>query len=60
VSFLYSTSPGITYRVLYKNDLNAPSWTPLGADSVAAGYACFRIDTNAISRQRFYQVMQVN
>jgi hypothetical protein len=60
VSFLYSTSPGITYRVLYKNDLNAPSWTPLGADSVAAGYARFRIDTNAISRQRFYQVMQVN
>ena len=43
-----------------KDDINAPSWTPLGTDSVAAGYALSRTDTNALSQQRFYRVMQVN
>jgi hypothetical protein len=60
VSFLWSTYPGQTYGVLYKNDLKVPSWTPLGIDSVAAGYARFYRDTNSPSQQRFYRVMQVN
>jgi hypothetical protein len=60
VSFIWSTYPGKTYRVLYKDALNATSWTSLGSDSVAAGYARFRTDTNAPSHQRFYRVLQVN
>ena len=59
-SFVWSTYPGKTYRVLYKNDFKATSWTTQGADSVAAGYARFHSDTNAPSQQRFYRVMQVN
>ena len=60
VSFIWSTYPGKTYRILYKDDLKAPSWTPLGSDAVTAGYARFRTDTNALSQQRFYRVLQVN
>ena len=60
VSFIWSTYPGKTYRVQYKDDLNATPWTALGFDSIAAGYARFSTDTNAPSRQRFYRVLQVN
>ena len=60
VSFVWSTYPGKTYRVLYKDALNATSWTALGSDSVAAGYARFSTDTNAPSHQRFFRVLQVN
>ena len=60
MSCAWSTYPGKTYRVLYKADIMAPSWTPLGTDSVAAGYTLSRSDTNAPNQQRFYKVMQVN
>lgn len=56
----WSSYPGKTYRVLYKDDLNAPAWTPLGADAVAADYLLSGSDTNAVSGQRFYRVVQVN
>jgi hypothetical protein len=58
--FAWNTYPGKSYRVLYKDDLSAPSWTPLGTDTVAAGNALSHTDTQAPSRQRFYRVMQVN
>jgi hypothetical protein len=60
MSLTWSTYPGKTYRVLYKDDLNAPSWTPVGSDSVAAAYLLSGSDTNLVGQQRFYRVMQVN
>jgi hypothetical protein len=60
VNLSWSTYPGKTYRVLYKDDLNATSWTPLGSDSVAPDYSLSGRDTNASSQQRFYRVVQVN
>ena len=60
VTFTWSTYPGKTYRVLYRDNLNAPSWTPLGSDSVAPGYSLSASDTNAATPQRFYRVVQVN
>ena len=56
----WSTYPGKTYRVLYKDDLNAPVWTPLGADAIAADYLLSGSDTNAASGQRFYRVRQAD
>ena len=56
----WSTYPGKTYRVQFKDDLNTYPWTTLGSDSVAAGYALSLNDTNPSSRQRFYRVVQVN
>jgi hypothetical protein len=58
--FAWTTYPGKSYRVLYKDELSAPSWTPLGTDTVAAGNALSHTDTQAPSHQRCYRVMQVN
>ncbi len=60
LNLTWSTYPGKTYRLLYKDDLNAPAWTPLGPDSLATGTSLSGSDTNASSQQRFYRVMQVN
>jgi hypothetical protein len=60
MTLTWSTYPGKTYRILYKDDLNAPSWTPAGSDSVAASYLLSGTDTNLLGQQRFYRVMQVN
>ena len=60
VNLVWSTYPGKTYRALYKDDLNAPSWTPLGSDFVAPGYSLSSSDPSPSARQRFYRVIQVN
>jgi hypothetical protein len=56
----WSSYPGKTYRVEYKNDLNAAAWTTLGPDAVAAGYSLSAFDTNPSPQQRFYRVAQLN
>ncbi len=60
MNLTWSTYPGKIYRIVYKADLNAPSWEPAGPDSVAAGYLLSGSDTNLLAQQRFYRVMQVN
>ena len=55
-----TTYPGRTYRVQYKDDLSASSWTILGSDTVATGYSLSVTDSSPSSRQRFYRVVQVN
>jgi hypothetical protein len=60
MNLTWSTYPGKTYRIVYKQDLTAPDWTPVGLDTVAAGYQLFSSDTNLVGQQRFYRVMQVN
>ena len=56
VQVTWTTYPGKTYRVQYKDDLKASSWTPLGSDSVAAGYVLSVTDSSPSSRQRFYRL----
>jgi hypothetical protein len=58
-TFTINTLPGRTYRVLYKDDLGASAWTPLGADFVAANATASFTD-HGPAPQRFYQVQEVN
>jgi Lamin Tail Domain/Carbohydrate binding domain/CotH kinase protein len=60
ISFTVGTTPGKTYRVLYKNDLNDAMWTPLGADIVATGATLNITDSIGPQPQRFYQVVQLD
>jgi hypothetical protein len=56
----WSTYPGKTYRVQFKDDLNTYPWTTLGSDSVAVGSSLSASDADPSSRQRFYRIQQVN
>lgn len=58
-TFTIDTIPGRTYRVLYKNDINAPASTQLCPDFVAANSTASLSD-NVVVPHRFYQVVQVN
>jgi hypothetical protein len=60
VSITFGTIPGKTYRVEYKNDLNAPQWTPLGPDTLANSSTMTVADTMGSPGQRFYRVVQVD
>jgi hypothetical protein len=51
--------PGRTYRVEFKDHLNAPTWTTLGADLTATGSQILVTGTLASAAQRFYRVMLV-
>ena len=51
--------PERTYRILYKDDLNAPAWTPLDRDFVAAN-ATGSITDVVPGAQRFYQVQKLD
>jgi hypothetical protein len=51
---------GKTYRVEYKDDLNAANWTQLGTDQVAAATPLVITDNMAGSPQRFYHVTQLD
>jgi CotH protein/lamin tail-like protein/concanavalin A-like lectin/glucanase superfamily protein/Big-like domain-containing protein len=56
VTFVVSTIPGRTYRALYKPDLAAADWSPLGADQTATGSTLSFQDT-ITGGQRFYTVI---
>ena len=58
-SFSIETIPGHTYRVSYKDDLDAPTWTLLGPDFVAAN-ATASLTDNMSTPRRFYRVQQLN
>jgi regulation of enolase protein 1 (concanavalin A-like superfamily) len=57
VSFSFGTTPGQTYRVDYKNDLNEADWTPLGSSQVALGSSISVTDNISASPQRFYRAV---
>ncbi len=52
----WSAVPGRTYRVEYKDDLNAPDWTALGTTITAVGPLMTITDDLAGRTQRFYRV----
>jgi hypothetical protein len=58
-TFTIETIPGRTYRVFYKDEIDAPLWTQLGLDFVAAS-ATASLSDAVISPRRFYRVQQVN
>jgi hypothetical protein len=55
VSLSFATSPGHTYRVAFKDDLNAPVWQPLGENRFATTTSLTVTDPGGGS-QRFYRV----
>src|SRR5205085_1330073 len=57
-TFTIATSLGHTYRVEYKDELSAVSWTQFDRDFVAAGPYCSLSDF-VISPHRFYRIYLV-
>lgn len=58
VTLLWSSRAGSSYRVQFKDDLNAPDWTNLGAPVGATGATTSLTDGSATG-QRFYRVQLV-
>src|SRR5439155_17346939 len=52
VTLTWSAIPGRTYRVLYKDNLEAPAWTALPGDIPATDITASRSD--ALTTRRFY------
>jgi hypothetical protein len=53
----WSTVPGRTYRLEYKDDLTQPAWQPVGQTQATSASASL-VDLSAVGRvQRFYRVM---
>jgi hypothetical protein len=59
VSFSFSTIPGRTYGVEYKDDLATPDWLQLGTLQFATGSSFSVSDELPDSAQRFYRVVLV-
>ncbi|HEY5911965.1 MAG TPA: lamin tail domain-containing protein [Verrucomicrobiae bacterium] len=59
VAVIFNTTPGLTYRVEYKNGLNARNWTQLAPAQVATGASLSVPDTIVPGTQRFYRVVIV-
>jgi hypothetical protein len=57
VTLTLSAIIGKTYRVEYKNDLNATGWTPLGGDRLATSAILTVPDDIGTQPQRFYRVL---
>ena len=59
-SFSFITIPGHTYRVLYKDNVNAPTWTQLQRDFIAANSSASITDLMGARTRRFYKILQVD
>ncbi len=60
VNLTWSTFPGKTYQIQFKPDLNATSWTDLGAATPAGGSTLSVTDSAPIDTQRFYRIVQLD
>ncbi len=58
-TFQASTIPGRTYRVEFKDQLDAPTWTILGTDLTATGSQIVVTGSLVGTAQRYYRVMLV-
>jgi autotransporter-associated beta strand protein len=56
VTLVWTSVPGLTYRVQYKSDLNAAGWTDLAPDVTATGATTTKIDSVGAATQRFYRI----
>jgi hypothetical protein len=54
----WSSEPGFTYRLEYKDDLMSTNWTTIGGDVLAAGANCSKSDNfGGTNSARFYRVL---
>ena len=61
VTIGFQTIPGKTYRVEYKDDLNAAQWQQLnGRDYLAVGASLTVQDNIGTNPQRFYRIVQLD
>jgi hypothetical protein len=58
LNLTFQTSPGHTYRVEYKNNLDDSNWLPLGTDCFATG-STQTINDSPVGSQRFYRVQMI-
>jgi hypothetical protein len=56
VTFTYSTIPGASYLVQFKNNLDDPNWTALNALTPATGTVATVSDNIGSHPQRFYRI----
>ena len=56
--FTVTATPGFSYQVQYKDDLNAATWTNLGTPIVATGATVTVSDTPSPQTQRFYRAVR--
>lgn len=59
VTLSWSTLPGRTYRILFKDALSDPAWTQAGGDIVASASVSGTVIPTASPAQRFYRVQLV-
>ena len=60
ITIQWSSVPTHTYRVEYKGDLNAATWTQVGGIITATGTTSSITDTIAADVRRFYRVVLTN
>jgi hypothetical protein len=60
VRLTFSTSPGHSYRVDFKNDLNTAYWSPLTGPVFATGAQLTIADPGPFPAQRFYRIIQLD
>jgi hypothetical protein len=61
VTIGFQTIPGKTYRVEYKDDLNAAQWQRLNnQDYLAVGASLTVLDNLSGHSQRFYRIVQLD
>jgi hypothetical protein len=52
----WNTIPGRRYQLQYKDQLDAPEWTPLGEPQTASGGVLEAVDARGLHGQRFYSI----
>jgi hypothetical protein len=57
VSIMFTITPGARYRIEFKDNLNAPTWTSLGEEQTAAASLTTAYDNVGPGQQRFYHVV---
>jgi hypothetical protein len=58
-SLAWTTTAGTSYRVEYKDRLDAPTWAPLGSDLIASGAMLSITNATTNSPQRFFRIRQL-
>jgi hypothetical protein len=56
ISLSFPTIQGKNYKVQYKDDLNAPTWTDLAPGLTASGSTANVSDNIGTNHQRFYRI----
>jgi hypothetical protein len=56
----WPSAAGQTYQIQYKDDLTAPTWTPLGGSFLGTGGTLTITNNAGLAAQRFFRVQLVN